>query len=367
MSDFQDWAAGDVAPWLPINENFDAIAGASLYAYDKDGSSGLNFGYMGGVFRDVTKTKSTVALSNNTTNYVVAALTGGAITAATSTTNWTDSATYARVAKVVTASGAISSVVDYRFDEFGLYPMLASTAGTSSVEYKALHFTSDTGSTADSDPGNGLFKWNNATEASATFLYFDNLTEDGVTITTFFANLFPGGYVHLQQSDDATKWQLWRITSIAAGSGYYKFGVALQASGGIIADNKTTYCDFKSGTKISYTYALSDESTAITAGTAKLTWRMPHAMTLTEIPRASCNTAPTGATIIIDINESGSSIISTKLSIDTTEKTSTTAATPAVLSDTSLADDAEMTADFDQVGSTIAGAGVKITLTGFAT
>jgi hypothetical protein len=38
-----------------------------------------------------------------------------------------------------------------------------------------------------------------------------------------------------------------------------------------------------------------------------------------------------------------------------------------VISDSSLADDAEMTIDFDQVGSTIAGAGVKVWLIGTRT
>jgi hypothetical protein len=109
--------------------------------------------------------------------------------------------------------------------------------------------------------------------------------------------------------------------------------------------------------------AASDEITAITTGTGKITFRMPFAMTVTEV-RASVTTAPTGSTIIIDINEGGVSILSTKLSIDASEKTSTSAASAAVISDSALADDAEMTVDFDQVGSTIAGAGVKILLKG---
>jgi hypothetical protein len=109
--------------------------------------------------------------------------------------------------------------------------------------------------------------------------------------------------------------------------------------------------------------ACSDETTAITTGTAKATFRMPYAFTLTAV-RASVTTAPTGSTIIIDINEAGSTILSTKLSIDASEKTSTTATTTAVISDSALADDAEITVDFDKVGSTIAGAGVKVYLIG---
>ena len=111
--------------------------------------------------------------------------------------------------------------------------------------------------------------------------------------------------------------------------------------------------------------ACSDETTAITAGTNKVRFRMPRAMTLTAV-RATVNTAPTGSTIIVDINEGDTpvSILSTKLSIDATEKTSTTAATAAVISDTALADDAEISIDFDQVGATIAGAGLKVWLIG---
>ena len=108
---------------------------------------------------------------------------------------------------------------------------------------------------------------------------------------------------------------------------------------------------------------MSDETTDLTAGVAKATFRMPHTFTLTEV-RASVTTAPTGSTLIVDINEGGVSILSTKLSIDATEKTSTTAATPPVISDADLADDAEITIDIDQIGSSVAGAGLKIFLIG---
>jgi hypothetical protein len=112
--------------------------------------------------------------------------------------------------------------------------------------------------------------------------------------------------------------------------------------------------------------ACSDETTALTTGTAKVTFRMPYAFTVTAV-RASVNTAPTGATLNVDINETGVSILSTVITIDASEKTSTTAATPPVISDSSLADDAEMTIDIDQVGSTIAGKGLKVTLIGHRT
>jgi hypothetical protein len=112
-------------------------------------------------------------------------------------------------------------------------------------------------------------------------------------------------------------------------------------------------------------FAVSDETTDLTTGTDAITFRMPFAMTLTSC-RASVTTAPTGSTIIVDIEESGTTIFSTKLTIDASEKTSTTA-TPSVISDGALADDAEMSVNIDQVGSTIPGAGLKITLIGTRT
>lgn len=117
------------------------------------------------------------------------------------------------------------------------------------------------------------------------------------------------------------------------------------------------------GVVASVSIAASDETTDLTTGTAKATFRMPFALTLTEV-RASVTTAPVGSTIEVDLNEGGVSILSTVISIDANEKTSTTAATPPVISDSNLADDAEITVDLDQVGSTTAGAGLKIYLIG---
>ena len=112
--------------------------------------------------------------------------------------------------------------------------------------------------------------------------------------------------------------------------------------------------------------ACSDETTALTVGTGKVTFRCPFAFYVTGVS-ASVTTAPVGSTIIIDINEAGSTILSTKLSIDASEKTSTSAASAAVISDASIAADAEITVDIDQIGSSTAGAGLKVKLDGYRT
>ena len=69
----------------------------------------------------------------------------------------------------------------------------------------------------------------------------------------------------------------------------------------------------------------------------------------------------------MDTNEGGSTILSTKITIDATETTSVTAATQPVISDTSLADDAQMTVDIDQIDSGGVSAGLKVTLIGYPT
>ena len=107
--------------------------------------------------------------------------------------------------------------------------------------------------------------------------------------------------------------------------------------------------------------AASDETTALTVGTAKVTFRIPKALTLKAV-RAGLSTAQTSGSILtVDINKNGTTVLSTKITIDNTEKTSVTAATPAVISVTSFADDDEVTIDIDQVGDGTA-KGLKVTL-----
>lgn len=109
--------------------------------------------------------------------------------------------------------------------------------------------------------------------------------------------------------------------------------------------------------------AASDELTPLTPGTSKVTFRLPTAFTLTEV-RASLTTAQSsGLDFTVDINQNGTSILGTLLTIDNTQKTSTTASVPATIATSSLTDDAEITVDIDQIGDGTA-TGLKITLIG---
>ena len=107
--------------------------------------------------------------------------------------------------------------------------------------------------------------------------------------------------------------------------------------------------------------AISDETTAITIGTAKVTWRATRAFTITAA-KASLTTASSSGLPTFDINKNGVSIFSTVITIDVSETTSLTAATPPVLTTTAVAADDVLTFDIDVAGTGAKGA--KITLVG---
>lgn len=98
--------------------------------------------------------------------------------------------------------------------------------------------------------------------------------------------------------------------------------------------------------------ALSDETTTITTGTNRATLVFPYDVTVVSVG-CSVNTAGTGLTV--DINEGGVSILSTKLTLDSGEKTSLTADVPAVISDASIAAGAEVGFDIDAASGTSKG------------
>lgn len=106
-------------------------------------------------------------------------------------------------------------------------------------------------------------------------------------------------------------------------------------------------------------FALGSETATLTTGTGKVTFRMPYAFTVTSV-KASLTTASSSGTPTFDIKETGVSILSTLITIDATEKTSSTAAVPPVVSDSALANDAEITIDCTVAGTGAAGAKIYI-------
>lgn len=107
----------------------------------------------------------------------------------------------------------------------------------------------------------------------------------------------------------------------------------------------------------------SNETSDLATGTSVATFRTPFAYNITDV-RASLSTASSGSDVIVDVNADGTSMFSTNLTIDAGETTSTTAATPAVITSSSIPADTEISVDIDQVGSVTPGAGLKVYLIG---
>lgn len=217
----------------------------------------------------------------------------------------------------------------------------------------------------------------NAETASFTFALTDRgkvttISNAGATTATVPPNAtiaFPTGTILIlcQIGAGACTWTAGAGVTLninanytAVTNGQYSYSFARKTAtntwevgGGLVPLNPTE----------SWSFALGDESTSLTASTsvAKLTWYTPYAITLTGI-KGMVTVAPTDATLIMDVHEAGTTIMATnKVDILTTALTDDGTAT---LSDTSLAADAKMEFFVDQIGSTIAGAGAKITLIG---
>ena len=89
--------------------------------------------------------------------------------------------------------------------------------------------------------------------------------------------------------------------------------------------------------------------------------RIPQAMTILAVG-AYIDTAGAGSVTTIDILESGTTILSTKITIDAGEKTSETAEAAPVVSDSAIAADAILTFDITGIASGTAGKGLVVWL-----
>jgi hypothetical protein len=349
-------SAGQSSKEVTANALSDAGSPATLFGRRASTTSALTFGYYGGKYRKadgtiLTVANATIALTDAATNYLLE--TDGTVSKVTAApAGWPGPLAGGAKAlyQVVTSGGLVTSYTDYRTTGIGSGPAGASAAADVSVADAGGYFTgtdveaalqelgadvavlsasadvdtdevftSDTGSTADSDPGNGLFKWNHATQSSATALYIDNQNAAGVSLAAFFASLPPDGYIHLVQDDDATKYQVWKWSGLpTAGSGYYKFtGLTLLANGGSLADAKSTSISFKGVPPSTHPYDEKAFYPGAPASSAILLYvPMARAVTFPANFGASAaggtsygkaSVAATGSTVF-DIKKNGSSV-----------------------------------------------------------
>lgn len=99
--------------------------------------------------------------------------------------------------------------------------------------------------TADADPGAGVFRLNNATPASATAGYFDNLDSSGNTVSSIFdlwddSTNTTKGSLYIVKTTDASKFVRFNVTgSVVDGTGYRKLTLANGVGSGVFTNGDT--------------------------------------------------------------------------------------------------------------------------------
>lgn len=312
---------------VTANAFFDAASQAATYGRRASTSSGLTWGYYGG---NVVKADgSTAQIANGTltltasaTSYIVAAKATGAVSAATTTTNWDNATDYWRLYSVVCGASTVTSWSDVR--AIGQY-----TGGGSG--------------------GGGMT--NPMTTAG-------DIIAGGTSGSPQRIAVGSDGQV-LKVVSGVPAW-----TTPGAGTGVVE---AIVAGTGITVDATDPANPIVTATAsapvTAIPVAVSDETTPLSTGAAKVTFHVPQAMNLTEVFAGLTTPQTSGSLLTVNVKKNGTTIFSTKITIDNTEETSLTAATQPVLSVTSLAKGDKLTIDIDQIGDGTA-KGLKVYLIG---
>lgn len=100
---------------------------------------------------------------------------------------------------------------------------------------------------------------------------------------------------------------------------------------------------------------------AVSTGVGALRWYNDTGQSLTiRNIRVTAGTAPTGASLIVDVNKNGSTIFSTQANRPTITAGNNTSGKVTAINTTTLADGDYLTVDIDQVGSTVAGSNLTV-------
>ena len=120
----------------------------------------------------------------------------------------------------------------------------AQAAAEAASENPAFFYNFDS-ATVDADPGDGDFRFNNGTVASATEIYFDNLDANGNTVTDWLdsfddsTNSTSKGLILIKGIQSPTAFAVARVTgTVTDGTGYRKVTATIIASGGTFTNGE---------------------------------------------------------------------------------------------------------------------------------
>lgn len=168
------------------------------------------------------------------------------------------------------------------------------------------NYVADVASTTDADPTSPKVRWNNATQASATQIFIDDVDGDAVDHSSLWPTLLPGGYLYLVNPDDLDVWQQWSVTSVTDASGYLKLGVTLVASNGSFSASDNIWLTIQQpnpspGVDRNIVNALS-----ISSGNVAVDCSLGDYFTLAltaNVTSWSLTNVPQGASIMIEITQ----------------------------------------------------------------
>lgn len=115
----QQMADGQDNAHIVFNEVAETLSATGCFGKRHGATSGLTWGYYGGLYNGASVADGTVALANGATNYIVVKRSTGVVSVSTSSAN-SLSPLYAKLYKVTTAGGIVTDVVDQRLDYNGL-------------------------------------------------------------------------------------------------------------------------------------------------------------------------------------------------------------------------------------------------------
>ncbi|WP_167313559.1 hypothetical protein [Mesorhizobium opportunistum] len=181
---------------------------------------------------------STAATSATNAGTSASAASGSASGAATSATNAGNSAT-AAAGSASAASGSATAASTSATNAATSATNAATSATAAANSVAALSYTFST-TTADADPGNGALRLNNASAASATAAYVDNLDAGGATVNGILDTFDDStntikGQLMLRSKASAAISYVYNVTgTVVDGSGYRKLTLAYVSGSGAL-------------------------------------------------------------------------------------------------------------------------------------
>jgi hypothetical protein len=108
----------------------------------------------------------------------------------------------------------------------------------------AARYVIDLASQSDGDPGPGKLRFNNATAASATKIFLDDETSDGVDLSTALLDLGASGYLRIQSVADVGEWLYAKWTAMTDDTSYFDIAITVLASKGTLDDTDAVLVTF---------------------------------------------------------------------------------------------------------------------------